>query len=129
MNIQSYFRFSFEYRKQQARQQEKVTGSTNRHPSDDYALLQPCVSSQEPTNACSLSSAKSLLQPAVSLPCATSQVDLGGVCGEPVDALSQLVQHTFPRHNQSSISPYACFYKRPKQPVKTGWLDKLSPQG
>lgn len=28
------------------------------------------------------------------------------------------------------ISPYACFYGAPKNPVlKVGWLDKLSPQG
>lgn len=27
------------------------------------------------------------------------------------------------------ISPYACFYGAPKQAVKVGWLDKLSPQG
>ncbi|TSL40981.1 Arf-GAP with Rho-GAP domain, ANK repeat and PH domain-containing protein 2 [Bagarius yarrelli] len=116
-------------RKQQAKQQEKVTESTSRPLSDDYALLQPCVSSQEPESVCSLRKAKSLPQPAPSQPKATSQVDSSGVCDEPLDALSRLAQHTLPQHSQSSISPYACFYGRPKQPMKMGWLDKLSPQG
>ncbi|XP_014852233.1 PREDICTED: arf-GAP with Rho-GAP domain, ANK repeat and PH domain-containing protein 2 [Poecilia mexicana] len=30
---------------------------------------------------------------------------------------------------EPDISPYACFYGAPKQAVKVGWLDKLSPQG
>ncbi|XP_058251060.1 arf-GAP with Rho-GAP domain, ANK repeat and PH domain-containing protein 2 isoform X2 [Hemibagrus wyckioides] len=116
-------------RKQQAKQQEKVTESSSKRLSDDYALLQPCGPSQEPAKACSLSTAKSLPQPALPLPGATSQVDSGSVCCEPLDALSRLAQHTLPLHCQSSISPYACFYGRPKQPTKMGWLDKLSPQG
>ncbi|XP_076016093.1 arf-GAP with Rho-GAP domain, ANK repeat and PH domain-containing protein 2 isoform X2 [Genypterus blacodes] len=43
---------------------------------------------------------------------------------EPADAREGLVR------NASDISPYACFYGAAKQqPVKAGWLDKLSPQG
>ncbi|KAK3568028.1 hypothetical protein QTP86_028618 [Hemibagrus guttatus] len=116
-------------RKQQAKQQEKVTESSSKRLSDDYALLQSCGPSQEPANACSLRTAKSVPQPAMPLSGATSQVDSGGVSGEPLDALSRLAQHTLPLHCQTSISPYACFYGRPKQPMKMGWLDKLSPQG
>ncbi|MCJ8731477.1 hypothetical protein PDJAM_G00200070 [Pangasius djambal] len=111
-------------RKQQAKKQEKVTECASRRFSDDYALLQPCIPSQEPANECSLSTPKSLPQPG-----AKSQVDSRGVCSEPLDALSRLVQHTLPLHSESSISPYACFYGRPKQSIKMGWLDKLSPQG
>ncbi|KAI5104366.1 arf-GAP with Rho-GAP domain, ANK repeat and PH domain-containing protein 2, partial [Silurus meridionalis] len=97
--------------------------------SDDYALLQSCIPSQEPVIECSLSTAKSLAQPALQFPGAKSQVDFGGVCSESLDTLSQLVQHTLPVHSESSISPYACFYGQPKQSIKMGWLDKLSPQG
>ncbi|KAF5902497.1 arf-GAP with Rho-GAP domain, ANK repeat and PH domain-containing protein 2, partial [Clarias magur] len=116
-------------RKQQAKQLDKVTESTSRPLSDDYALLQPYISSQEQANECSLSIAKFLLQPSLSLPGTKSQVASGGVCSEPQDALSRLVKHTLPLHNETSISPYACFYGHAKQSVKVGWLDKLSPQG
>ncbi|KAM3849702.1 arf-GAP with Rho-GAP domain, ANK repeat and PH domain-containing protein 2 [Diretmus argenteus] len=47
---------------------------------------------------------------------------------DPVDALGGPVRNALPA--TSDISPYACFYGAPKQPlVKVGWLDKLSPQG
>lgn len=118
-----------EYRKQQAKQQKKVSANTRRHFSDDYALLQPCIPSLEPANKCSLGTTKSLPQLAPPLPGARSQVDSGGVCSEPSNALSQLVHHTLPLYKESSISPYACFYRRPKHFIKMGWLDKLSPQG
>ncbi|XP_017328101.1 arf-GAP with Rho-GAP domain, ANK repeat and PH domain-containing protein 2 isoform X1 [Ictalurus punctatus] len=116
-------------RKQQGKQQEKVTESTDRHLCDGYALVQPCISKQGPVKECSLSTAKSLPQSALPLPGAKSQGDSGGVCSEPLDAFSRLVQHTLPLHSELSISPYACFYGRPKHAVKMGWLDKLSPQG
>lgn len=129
MNTYSHFLFPSAYRKQRAKQLEEVTESTNRCLSGDYALLQPCIPSQEPASECSLSTVKSLLQPALPLPGAKSQVDSGGVCSEPLDAVSLLVQHSLPLPSESSISPYACFYERPKHLVKMGWLDKLSPQG
>lgn len=129
MNAYSHFLFLCDYRKQQAKQLDKVTESTSRPLSDDYALLQPYISSQEQANEYSLSITKSLLQPSMSLPGTKSQVASGGVCSEPQDALSRLVKHTLPLHNETSISPYACFYGHPKQSVKMGWLDKLSPQG
>lgn len=31
--------------------------------------------------------------------------------------------------SSSAISPYACFYGSSARKVKSGWLDKLSPQG
>lgn len=129
MNTYSHFLYSSAYRKQQAEQLEKVTESTSRCRSDDYALLQPCIPSQEPANECSLSTVKSLPQPALPLPRAKSQVDSGGVCSEPLDAVSLLVQHSLPLHSESFISPYACFYGHAKHSEKMGWLDKLSPQG
>lgn len=129
MNTHSHFLFLSEYRKQQGKQQEKVTESTDRHLCDGYALVQPCISKQGPVKECSLSTAKSLPQSALPLPGAKSQGDSGGVCSEPLDAFSRLVQHTLPLHSELSISPYACFYGRPKHAVKMGWLDKLSPQG
>ncbi|XP_047671506.1 arf-GAP with Rho-GAP domain, ANK repeat and PH domain-containing protein 2 isoform X2 [Tachysurus fulvidraco] len=113
-------------RKQQAKQQEKVLESTSKRFSDDYALLQPCGSNQEPASVCSSSTANLQSLPPTG---ATLQVDSAGVCREPSDALSRLVKHTLPHPSQSSISPYACFYGQPKQPLKMGWLDKLSPQG
>uniref|UniRef100_A0A3B3C376 ArfGAP with RhoGAP domain, ankyrin repeat and PH domain 2 n=1 Tax=Oryzias melastigma TaxID=30732 RepID=A0A3B3C376_ORYME len=37
---------------------------------------------------------------------------------------------TVTKNADADISPYACFYGAPKQPVlRVGWLDKLSPQG
>lgn len=97
--------------------------------SDDYALLQPCIPSLELANECSLSTSTSLQQHVPQLPGARSQVDSGGVCSEPLQAPSRLVQHTLPLHSASSISPYACYYEHPKHLIKMGWLDKLSPQG
>ena len=46
---------------------------------------------------------------------------------ESFDALGGLIRNTLPL--QTDISPYACFYSVPKSTLKTGWLDKLSPQG
>lgn len=44
---------------------------------------------------------------------------------EPADALGGVAKAEL-----ADISPYACFYGAPKhQVLKTGWLDKLSPQG
>ncbi|XP_029445527.1 arf-GAP with Rho-GAP domain, ANK repeat and PH domain-containing protein 2 isoform X2 [Rhinatrema bivittatum] len=43
--------------------------------------------------------------------------------GDPTD------DHTTSVQNDSSISPYACFYGSSTKAIKTGWLDKLSPQG
>lgn len=126
MDTQSHFLFSCEFRKQQAKQQEKVIESTSKRFSDDYALLQPCGSNQEPAKVFSSSTAKLHSLPPTR---ATLQVDSASVCREQSDALSRLVQHTLPHPSQSSISPYACFYGQPKQPMKMGWLDKLSPQG
>lgn len=114
-----------EYRKQQG----KVSASTRRHFSDDYALLQPCIPSLEPANKCSLSTTKSLPQLAPQPPGSRLQMDSGGVRSEPSDALSRLVHSTLPLYNESSISPYACYYGCPKRLIKMGWLDKLSPQG
>nr|XP_033803577.1 arf-GAP with Rho-GAP domain, ANK repeat and PH domain-containing protein 2 isoform X2 [Geotrypetes seraphini]XP_033803587.1 arf-GAP with Rho-GAP domain, ANK repeat and PH domain-containing protein 2 isoform X2 [Geotrypetes seraphini]XP_033803596.1 arf-GAP with Rho-GAP domain, ANK repeat and PH domain-containing protein 2 isoform X2 [Geotrypetes seraphini]XP_033803606.1 arf-GAP with Rho-GAP domain, ANK repeat and PH domain-containing protein 2 isoform X2 [Geotrypetes seraphini]XP_033803615.1 len=42
---------------------------------------------------------------------------------EPIDDLETAV------HSDSPISPYACFYGSSTKTVKSGWLDKLSPQG
>lgn len=108
-------------------QHEKVTVSTSRCHSDDYAVLQPCIPSLEPD--CHISTTKSLPQLAPPLLGAKSQVDSGGVCSKQLDAVPRLVQHTLPVHSETSISPYACYYGGPKQFIKMGWLDKLSPQG
>uniref|UniRef100_A0AAY4AJ01 ArfGAP with RhoGAP domain, ankyrin repeat and PH domain 2 n=1 Tax=Denticeps clupeoides TaxID=299321 RepID=A0AAY4AJ01_9TELE len=58
------------------------------------------------------------------LPLARSEVH-----SEPMETIGDLVQNTLPFKKQLDISPYACFYGAPKSTVKTGWLDKLSPQG
>lgn len=37
---------------------------------------------------------------------------------------------TATKNENPDISPYACFYRGPKQAgLRVGWLDKLSPQG
>ncbi|XP_062849648.1 arf-GAP with Rho-GAP domain, ANK repeat and PH domain-containing protein 2 [Trichomycterus rosablanca] len=97
---------------------------------DDYSLLQPCLSSSEPTNENFSNSAKSVKSLPETAPSLTG-VDphIGGIYSEPSDALSGLVRHTRPIHSETDISPYACFYKHPEDFVKMGWLDKLSPQG
>lgn len=45
------------------------------------------------------------------------------------DLYSESVPSQGTENIEPDISPYACFYGAPKQVVKVGWLDKLSPQG
>lgn len=45
------------------------------------------------------------------------------------DLYSESVNSQGTESIEPDISPYACFYGAPKQAVKVGWLDKLSPQG
>ncbi|KAI4881132.1 hypothetical protein NFI96_017871 [Prochilodus magdalenae] len=114
-------------------------------PDDDYSLIQPCLQSQDVASESSsntLVSPKPLPQtplplkplpqnqlPVKASPQNPAPLDVRAIHSEPVDALSGLVKHTFPTHNEAVISPYACFYRRPNSSVKMGWLDKLSPQG
>ncbi|XP_062371944.1 arf-GAP with Rho-GAP domain, ANK repeat and PH domain-containing protein 2 [Sardina pilchardus] len=55
--------------------------------------------------------------------------DENDVYTEPLDALPGPARVELPEDVESAISPYACFYGGPRAALKTGWLDKLSPQG
>ncbi|XP_041925555.1 arf-GAP with Rho-GAP domain, ANK repeat and PH domain-containing protein 2 isoform X2 [Alosa sapidissima] len=57
------------------------------------------------------------------------RADENGVYTEPLDALPGPARVELPEDVESAISPYACFYGGPRAALKTGWLDKLSPQG
>ncbi|MBN3303978.1 ARAP2 protein, partial [Amia calva] len=45
------------------------------------------------------------------------------------DAVGGPARKSLPAQIDMTISPYACYYGSSKKHVKTGWLDKLSPQG
>ncbi|XP_076144519.1 arf-GAP with Rho-GAP domain, ANK repeat and PH domain-containing protein 2 [Alosa pseudoharengus] len=57
------------------------------------------------------------------------RADENDVYTEPLDALAGPARVELPEDVESAISPYACFYGGPRAALKTGWLDKLSPQG
>ncbi|XP_030634975.1 arf-GAP with Rho-GAP domain, ANK repeat and PH domain-containing protein 2 [Chanos chanos] len=126
-------------RKKQARSKGKVADdkteqtvlkptSTQLPYDDGYSTVQPHALN-DAESAYEVSTSLALpLQP---LP-GSSPVSTVTICqdySEPADALGDFAHPTPPVRSDFSISPYACFYGPAHKMLRSGWLDKLSPQG
>ncbi|XP_065145126.1 arf-GAP with Rho-GAP domain, ANK repeat and PH domain-containing protein 2 isoform X2 [Paramisgurnus dabryanus] len=121
-------------RKKQTRFQEKLDNNNKQDLSkqhcivdddDDYSTVQAFSLDQESANESSFKEPPKLLTNSGQSAVAQLQTDVNDIYSIPLEDFSELAI----LNKEVSISPYACFYGAPKTARKTGWLDKLSPQG
>lgn len=98
---------------------------------DDYSTVQESTLSQRLANECSFKhpTPPTLLSSTGPSALAKPQTDVKDKYSMAQDDLPGLLRPNLPSITDVSISPYACFYGTRNAATKTGWLEKLSPQG
>ncbi|MEQ2274789.1 hypothetical protein XENORESO_011191 [Xenotaenia resolanae] len=128
--LQTGFKAQIKQKKKRKKPKEKQSPPTQTVPDGDGYLTVDMSASMLPRD--SMDTAFALTPDTAPVGSVTPGPENKSMIMVECDLYSETVKSrgTVTESTQPDISPYACFYRGPKQQVlKVGWLDKLSPQG
>ncbi|KAM4714884.1 arf-GAP with Rho-GAP domain, ANK repeat and PH domain-containing protein 2 isoform 2-T2 [Anableps anableps] len=126
--LQKGFKGKMKQKKKRKKSTEKVCPPPTVPDTDKYSTVKMCASMLP---RASLDTAFSMTPDVAPVGLTTPDHEDESLIMVECDLYMESVnsQGTITESTEPDISPYACFYGAPKQVVKVGWLDKLSPQG